>query len=121
MGIAAKIFDPFWKVANAPTATDVLLYSAIPVIGLLDGLGEGKIRLNAFFLIPIMLITWRLGRRSGMLATVASLIVLLAISAIDKPLGSDSLFFAIDAIGRFISFFVIVAILSRLRDSYMTQ
>lgn len=96
-------------------------FLAIPLLGLLDGLGEGKIRLNAFFLIPIMLITWRMGRRPGFLATAAALCILLAVSAIDKPLGTSTFLFAIDALGRFISFFIIVAILSELRTSYVRQ
>jgi len=121
MDFAAKIWKSVWEIAKSKTATNVVLFLAIPLIGLLDGLGEGKIRLNAFFLIPIMLITWRMGRRPGFLATIAALVILVFVSVINNPLGADSVFFAIDAIGRFISFFIIVFILSELRRSFLAQ
>jgi diguanylate cyclase (GGDEF)-like protein len=114
-------WQSLWNSTQYTQFINALLFLAIPIIGLLDGLAEGKIRLNAFFLIPIMLITWRMGRRSGYLATSAALAILLIVSMINKPLGSTTLFFAIDAIGRFISFFIIVAVLSNLRNSYLTQ
>ncbi|HEY8097703.1 MAG TPA: diguanylate cyclase, partial [Methylobacter sp.] len=121
MNAITEFLNVVWKSATSETATNILLVLAIPLIGLLDGLGEGKIRLNAFFLIPIMLITWRMGRRAGIFATIAALVILLIVSAVDKPLGTSSILFSIDAIGRFVSFFIIVAILSALRSSYMIQ
>jgi glucose-6-phosphate-specific signal transduction histidine kinase len=106
---------------RARTKTDAQRFVAIPAIGLFDGLADGKIRLSAFFLIPIMLITWRMGRAPGYLATLASLVLLWIVSFVDKPHGTNLLFFMIDAVGRFIAFFIIVAILSRSRELYLKQ
>ncbi len=114
-----------WRVLskfNLQThAVNVALFLSIPIIGLLDGLGAGRVRLTAFFLIPIMLITWRLGRVPGYLATLAALVILWIVSFVEKPSGTDTLLFALDAAGRFISFFIIVAILSRSRGLYLQQ
>lgn len=100
---------------------NIALFLSIPLIGLLDGIGDGRIRLTAFFLIPIMLVTWRVGRRAGYLTTFAALITLLVVSYIDKPKGTNNLLFAVDTGGRFISFFIIVAILSNLHSSFVQQ
>jgi len=102
-------------------ALDVLLFAAIPAFGLVDGLANPHIQLTTFFLIPLMLITWRLGARAGYLATTLALCFVLVVSVRDEPFRSEPWIFLTDVGGRFLSFFIIVAILAESRTLYLRQ
>jgi diguanylate cyclase (GGDEF)-like protein len=97
------------------------LFLLIPMIGWVDAMVGSQVRLTSFFLIPIMLITWRKGKSLGYLAALCSLSMLFLISSIDDHVGKNIIIFAADSLSRFVAFFIIVEILSNLRQVHLHQ
>jgi hypothetical protein len=93
---------------------NLVLFLAIPVIGRFFSWASGGIRLTAFFLIPIMLITWRMGRAPGYAATACALSILLLVELVTPDHGTARWILAADVIDRFVAFFVIVAVHGRM-------
>jgi diguanylate cyclase (GGDEF)-like protein len=100
---------------------DVALVASIFLIGAVDVLSGSRIRLTAFFLVPVLLLTWRRGMLAGNLATLVALFFLLALQIFWRESIVVDAIFSIDMIGRFVAFFVNVAVLARLRQLYLQQ
>lgn len=110
-----------WSSGLRNNAVNLLLFLSIPGIGFIDALAGKEIRLTAFFLIPITLITWRLGRWPGYGATFAAAAILLGVALMHGAIDTSTSLFIVDVAGRFVAFFVVVAILASLRDQYIEQ
>ena len=90
------------------------------VLLVLDFLSGARISFALFYLMPIGLVTWNLGRRAGigtaLLCTVASLIADLMV-----PEAEHDLVPYWNAIGRFAVFIAFAILLATLRDTLVAQ
>lgn len=98
---------------------DGALVACVLLLGWCDAFAAGKIRLTALLLVPIMLLTWRRGAGIGYCAVILALGLRVWADAALAPPGSDLAYFEFDAVGRFVAFFVIVAILAHLRSAHL--
>ena len=90
------------------------------VLLVLDFLSGARISFALFYLMPIGLVTWNLGRRAGigtaLLCTVASLVADLMVPGAEHDLVPYW-----NAIGRFAVFIAFAILLATLRDTLVTQ
>ena len=90
------------------------------VLLVLDFLSGARISFALFYLMPIGLVTWNLGRRAGigtaLLCTVASLIADLMVPGAEHDLVPYW-----NAIGRFAVFIAFAILLATLRDTLVAQ
>ncbi|UUZ54212.1 hypothetical protein LP419_38445 [Massilia sp. H-1] len=104
-----------WHLGNLALAL------ALPGLGWADYQFGSEVRLTAFFLIPIILLTWRLGAFAGYLSGIAAFIVLVTVRMSQFSDDGDHLLLTADLLGRFLAFFLIVVICSRLHAAYRLQ
>jgi signal transduction histidine kinase len=89
------------------------------VVGALDYYSQSKVSLGLFYLMPIGLVTWHLGRRSGAAIVVfATAVALVAELAGDHTAGVIPYWNAIARLGVFL---VLAALLATLKDSIDLQ
>ena len=90
------------------------------VLLVLDFLSGAQISFALFYLMPLGLVTWNLGRRAGigtaLLCTVASLIADLMVPGAERDLVPYW-----NAIGRFAVFIAFAILLATLRDTLVAQ
>ena len=88
----------------------VVGFALIGAIGILDFLTGYEFAFSLFYLIPISLLTWRLGQRAGIVASVASALVWLFTDVTAGNSYSHPFIYAWNTLIR-LSFFVIVTLL----------
>jgi diguanylate cyclase (GGDEF)-like protein len=97
-----------------------LFLSTLLLLGLawLDIFSRDELRITSLYLIPILLVTWNNNRRWGYLFAGVSFAILLAVDPISAPTPYRHLYFYIQTFGHFFSYFIVVAMASKLRDAY---
>ncbi len=89
----------------------------IGVIGILDFLTGYEISFSVFYVIPISFITWLIGRRLGIMASLASAFVWLAADVVSGNPYSYPLIPIWNSLIRFSFFIIITLLLSALKSA----
>ena len=90
-------------------------FALVGGIGVLDSLTGYELSLSLFYLIPISLVTWRIGRRLGIVISVASSILGLFADVTQGKSYSQPAFYAWNTLLTFGFFAIVVLLLSELR------
>src|ERR1043165_8872881 len=82
----------------------------ITVIGYLDYITGYKVAFSIFYLLPICLVTWYIGRESGLIMSIIGVLLWFSIEYISSPATDGILLYFWNALVRF-GFFIIVTML----------
>jgi diguanylate cyclase (GGDEF)-like protein len=93
----------------------------IAVIGILDYLTGYEFAFSVFYVLPISLVTWRAGRRIGLLASLMSAIAWLAADLASRHQYSNPFVPAWNTLIRFAFFIIITLLLGALRNSLQRE
>jgi len=99
-------------------AVGLLLVAAIWTIDMLTG---PHLSLSLFYLVPVALVTWRLGRLSGAFAAALSAVAWLMADLISDVYPGQATVPYWNALMRFGVFLVVVLLLATIRDSLQRQ
>ncbi len=108
---------PRWLTSPPKGIVELSAYFLILVIGAADHLTGGEISLSLFYLVPVFLATWVLGRNRGLvMAMVASIVELAADLASGHPYANFLIVYWNSAV-RLAFLLVLVALLGFLKKS----
>jgi len=91
---------------------------AVPLLGLVDYVTGYDLSFSLFYLAPITLASWFVGRKAGVLVSAASAFVWIAADAASGHVVSSPFIYVWNTLIRFGFFLTVTTLLSRLKQSY---
>jgi len=108
----------FERLENrSPLFWTVMGFTIVGLLGLLDYATGNELTLSLFYLIPIVLVTWAVDRRTGLFMSFISGLTLLSAEIAAGQTYSSPIFYFLNTLVRTSFYVVVVYLLAELRKS----
>ena len=94
---------------------------AVPLLGLVDYVTGYDLSLSLFYLGPIFVASWYVGRRTGVAVAVVSALVWIAADVASGHVVSSPILYVWNTLIRFGFFLTVTTLLTRLRAAYLVE